>query len=63
MKEKKELYDQAIKLAENCNTVLKDDPQLLNINKRLELLARDLNNIVVAEITGIKLPNIEDEVK
>lgn len=54
MKDKQALYDQAMALLESCNDILKDDPQLATINVKLTGVVKDLNDILIKELTGIK---------
>lgn len=55
MDDKQNLYNQAMTLLEGCNSVLKDDSQLPTINVKLAGVVKDLNDILIRELTGIKV--------
>ena len=52
MKEKKELYNQAMALLEGCNKILKNEPQIGLINTRLSGVVKDLNEIILNTVTN-----------
>lgn len=54
MKTSADLYDSAMTLLEGCNLLLKEDPQLPTINTKLAGVVKDLNDIRIRELTGIK---------
>jgi hypothetical protein len=54
MKNVSDLYDSAMALLEGCNSLLKEDPQLGTINTKLAGVVKDLNDIRIKELTGIK---------
>jgi hypothetical protein len=58
MKEKKELFNQAMDLLEKCNITLKGDPELSTINSLLASVIKNLNNTVIKELTNIKADNL-----
>ena len=53
MEDKQHLYEKAMELLKECNTMLKDDPHLATINTKLVGVVKDLNEIVIKEVTGI----------
>lgn len=55
MKEKRELYDQAMDLLEGCNTSLQGDPLLPTINILLTSVVKNLNEIRIETITGTSI--------
>ena len=59
MKDKETLYDQAMTLLEGCNTHLKDDPMLPTINTKLAGVVKDLNDIKIKTLTGIKPEDVK----
>ena len=54
MKEVEDLYNSAMALMKGCNNLLKEDPQLPTINVKLAGVVKDLNDIRIKELTGIK---------
>jgi uncharacterized protein YjgD (DUF1641 family) len=59
MKEKKELFDQAMNLLEKCNIILKEDPELSTINSLLASVIRNLNSTVIEELTNNKANSMQ----
>jgi len=59
MKEKDTLYDQAMALLEGCNDILKDNPALPTINTKLAGVVKDLNDIRIKTLTGIKPEDVK----
>jgi hypothetical protein len=56
MKEKKHLYEQALALLEDCNDKLKEDALLPTINSLMASVVKNLNEVMIKELTGIN-PN------
>jgi len=47
-----ELYNDAVTLLKDCNTHLKGNAQLGTINIKLAGVVKDLNDIIIKELTG-----------
>lgn len=60
MKEKKKLYEDAVKLLEDCNVILKDEPQLKLINIALASVVKNINEVIITGYIGI-IPEEERE--
>jgi hypothetical protein len=59
IKEKKQLYNDAVKLLEDCNVNLSGEKILDVINIQLAGVVKSLNEIIITEYTGIKPEDVK----
>jgi hypothetical protein len=52
MQDIRDLYECSMDLLQNCNEVLSGDAQLQTINTKLAGVVKDLNDIMIKELTG-----------
>lgn len=59
MKEKKALYEKALSLLEEANSLLQGEPELSTINLLMASVVKNFNNIIIKELTGIKSEHVK----